>query len=42
VTIWVSVLFVVAVALSLPAIGSAIQLARSGPVFRVSEAANDE
>ena len=41
-TIWLAVLFVVAVALSLPAIGTAIQLARSGSAFRVTEAANDE
>jgi hypothetical protein len=42
VTIWLTVLFVVPVALSLPAIGRAIQLAGSKSVFHVHDAANDE
>lgn len=39
---WVAVLLLVAAALGLPALRKAIQLARLGPTFRVSEAANDE
>lgn len=41
-TLWFVLLLIVAIGLGLPGIRRAMQLVRSDPVFRESEAANDE